>query len=125
MTYLQAHQVKTKSVIPVVIKIRGGEYCTSPLYHELTLEQRTAVFIADNLYQAFRFNSKSLPWAAMQFYIHGITNNETESVALAKELVQLGLLRRVGGNDFGCMYAISEKGIALVAAVNHEDRQHA
>ena len=94
MTYLQAHQVKTKSVIPVVIKIRGGEYCTSPLYHELTLEQRTAVFIADNLYQAFRFNSKSLPWAAMQFYIHGITNNETESVALAKACARFIRLAR-------------------------------
>lgn len=126
MTYLQAHQAKSRSAIPVIIKVRGGEYCTSPLYNDLTLEQRTAVFVAYNLYDAFRFGSEPLSWKSMQFQIHDITVTKQQSDALAKQLLQLGLLRRLGGDVFGeWYYGISEKGRALVEAINEEDRQYA
>jgi hypothetical protein len=125
MNYLQAHMVKANSVEPLVIKKRDGEFATASLYDELTAEQKSAVFVAYQLYQAFRFKGTSLSWGAIQFKIDGITDTDTQAEALARTLIHLGLLRFVAHNGQISMYAISAKGVALVEAIATEDHQHA
>uniref|UniRef100_UPI004047B5C8 hypothetical protein n=1 Tax=Rheinheimera sp. TaxID=1869214 RepID=UPI004047B5C8 len=124
MNYLQAHMVKANSATPLVVKMRGNEYTTDKLYNELSAEQKAAMYVAHELYQAFSFSKGSLVWAAIQFQINGITETEAQAKALARKLLHLGLLRWMGHDGNSAMYAISEKGTALVESAPAEERNH-
>lgn len=114
MNLAQAVMVKQNSTTPLVVKLRGSEYATDQLINVLTDQQKAAMHVAHELYSAFRFSKKPLTWGAIQFHIHGVTESHIQALQLAEQLRQLGLLRWMGCDGEYGMYAISDKGLALV-----------